>query len=219
MEAGVNPPKPPPVRRARAATLDGRVRRGVRSRQAIVDALLDLIGRGELQPTAQQVADRAGVGIRSVFRHFSEMETLYQAMDARLEAELRPLLAAGSRTGRWAERVRSLMQQRATFFERITPYKRSANLLRWRSRFLQDRHQRLLQGLRADLLQWLPELSHAPAEVLEAIDLVTGFEAWERLRVDRRLGQKPAAAVVERAVLALARAAKAGAQQPVEKAD
>ena len=50
-----------------ATALDGRVRRGARNRQTIVDALLDLVGSGILRPTAQQVADRAGVGIRTVF--------------------------------------------------------------------------------------------------------------------------------------------------------
>src|SRR5690349_22289922 len=69
---------------AATPALDGRVRRGERSRDAIVGALFDLIGGGVLQPTAQQVADRAGVGIRSVFRHFTEMDSLYAAMDTRL---------------------------------------------------------------------------------------------------------------------------------------
>ena len=46
---------------------DGRLRRGERSREAIVAALFELVGEGVLQPTAQQVAERAGVGIRSVF--------------------------------------------------------------------------------------------------------------------------------------------------------
>ena len=189
----------------RAPALDGRVRRGARSRQTIVDALLDLIGSGVLQPTAQQVADRARVGIRTVFRHFSEMESLYQAMGARLEGEARPLLVGAPQGGNWEDRARGLVRQRATFFERIGPYKRAANLLRWRSRFLRDRHQNLLRALRGDLLQWLPELAGAPADVVEGIDLATSFEAWDCLRSDRQLSQKLAIAVMERSVIALVR--------------
>ncbi len=186
--------------------LDGRVRRGERSRDAIVAALFDLIGGGVLQPTAQQVADRAGVGIRSVFRHFSEMDSLYAAMDARLEGEASRLLAVrGARTGTIEERAKALIRQRATLFERVAPYKRSANLQRWRSAFLQDRHQRMQRILRADLLQWLPELDGAPAELVEAVDLVTCFEAWDRLRGDRQLAQKSAVATLERTLLALVR--------------
>ena len=61
---------------------DGRVRRGERSRGAIVEALHALIGAGDLAPTAQQVAERAGVGLRSVFRHFRDMESLFAEVDA-----------------------------------------------------------------------------------------------------------------------------------------
>ena len=46
------------VRNATRATpsTDGRQRRSERSREAIVQALLELVGDGILQPTAQQVA-------------------------------------------------------------------------------------------------------------------------------------------------------------------
>jgi AcrR family transcriptional regulator len=185
--------------------LDGRVRRGERNRQAIVTALFHLVGEGVLQPTAQQVAERAGVGIRTVFRHFSEMDSLYAAMDGRLDGEVRPSLTGVRRVGRLGDRIGELVRQRALLFERIAPYKRSANLQRWRSRFLQGRHHALQTELRADLLRWLPELKDAPEAVVEAIDLVTSFEAWDRLRVDRRLGPKAAAAVVERTVDTLVR--------------
>jgi AcrR family transcriptional regulator len=188
-----------------ALALDGRVRRGERSRHAIVAALLDLIGGGVLQPTAQQVADQAGVGIRSVFRHFAEMDSLYAAMDTRLEGEAQRLLQGGERAGGLANRVGAVVRQRAMLFERVAPYKRSANLQRWRSRFLQDRHLRMQRVLRADLLQWLPELEGAPADLLEATDLATSFEAWDRLRGDRQLTQKLAVATMERTVLALLR--------------
>lgn len=183
--------------------LDGRVRRGERSRDAIVAALFDLIGSGVPKPTAQQVADRAGVGIRSVFRHFTEMDSLYAAMDARLEGEAARLLAVrAERTGTLDERARALVRQRVALFERVAPYKRSANLQRWRSPFLQERHERMQRVLRADLLQWLPELESAPAELLDGIDLVTCFEAWDILRGDRGLAQKTATAVVESLVVA-----------------
>lgn len=185
------------------STDDGRVRRGVRSREAIVAALMDLVGSGVLQPTVQQVAERAGVGVRSVFRHFSEMETLHRAMDARLELEARPLIGEPERSGSVAERIGALTRQRAAFFERIGPFKRSGNTVRWRSRFLQERHLMLQRLLRANLLAWLPELGDAPAPAVEAADLAASFEAWERLRFDRQLGVKAATSAVEAALTAL----------------
>ena len=182
---------------------DGRLRRSQRSGQAILEALLQLVGEGHVAPTAQQVAARAGVGIRTVFRRFSDMESLFAEMDARLQAEVAPLLLDGRPEGRIAERARALIRQRVALFERIAPFKRSGNLKRQRSPFLQDRHTALVRELRADLQRWLPELRRSPADLADALDLALSFEAWDRLRVEQRLSRERAQAAVERTVLAL----------------
>ena len=186
-----------------AESADGRVRRSAKSRAAIVDALFALIGEGVLRPTAQQVAERAGVGIRSVFRHFEDMESLFAAMDAPLRAEALALLREAPLGGPLRERARRLVERRIRLFERIAPWKRAANLARWRSPFLRGRHAHLVRELRADLLRSLPELEGAPSALADALDLVTCFEAWDRLRSDQRLSRERALAVVEHAVLAL----------------
>jgi len=186
-----------------AASADGRVRRSEKSRAAIVDALFALVGAGVLQPTAQQVAERAGVGIRSVFRHFDDMEALYATMDAQLRAEALPLLRGTPAVGTLRERALALVERRARLFERIGPYKRSANLARWRSDFLRTQHAALVRELRADLLRALPELADAPAPLVDALDVVSCFESWDRLRTDQRLSRERAQAVLGHAVLAL----------------
>jgi len=182
---------------------DGRVRRSQRSGHAIVAALMELVGEGVLEPTAQQVAARAKVGIRTVFRRFSDMESLFAEMDARLQAEALPLLLGGRRKGTLAQRARALVEQRVVLFERIAPFKRSGNLKRWRSPFLRDRHALLVRGLRADLLRWLPEMRRAPAAIIDALDLITSFEAWDRLRSEQFLNSTRAQAAVEQMVLTL----------------
>ena len=55
---------------------DGRTVRAERTRQALVDALLSLLDEGQLQPTAERIAVRAGVSERSVFQHFPDREAL-----------------------------------------------------------------------------------------------------------------------------------------------
>lgn len=162
-----------------------------------------LVGEGIIAPTAQQVAARAKVGIRTVFRRFSDMESLFAEMDGRLQAEVLPLLLDGRPEGRTAERARALVRQRVALFERIAPFKRSGNLKRQRSPFLQDRHALMVRGLRADLRRWLPELRESPADLVDALDLALSFEAWDRLRVEQRLSRARAQAAVERIVLAL----------------
>ncbi|MEN8162158.1 MAG: TetR family transcriptional regulator, partial [Myxococcota bacterium] len=180
-----------------------RARRREKSRAAIVAALFDLVGSGVLLPTAQQVAARAGVGIRSVFRHFDDMESLYAELDARLREEALPLLREAPPSGPLRERAGALVEQRVRLFERIAPYKRAGNLQRWRSDFLKRQHAALVRELRGALREALPELEEAPAAIGEALDLVTSFEAWDRLRTDQRLSRERAQDAVERAVLGL----------------
>ena len=115
---------------------------------------------------------------------------------------------AARRVGPLSERVAGLVRQRARLFERVAPYKRAANLQRWRSRYLEGRHRVMQRDLRADLLTWLPELRDAPKDLVEAIDHAVSFESWDRLRGDRGLSQRLASAVMERTALALLRGVK-----------
>ena len=188
---------------ANALASDGRVRRAQRSGQAIVDALIELVGEGIVEPTAQQVAARARVGIRTVFRRFSDMESLFREMSTKVQGEVLPLLLDGGPSGKLPDRARALVARRVVFFERIARYKRAANVRRLRSPYLRDRHKELVTLLRAELLRWLPECRKAPTALLDALELATSFEAWERLRNEQRLGVERAHAAVEQVVLTL----------------
>jgi AcrR family transcriptional regulator len=182
---------------------DGRVLRSARSRETIASALFELVGEGNLEPTAEQVAARAEVGIRTVFRHFADMEALYATLDARLLAEVMPLLRGEPAGGPLRERAAALVRDRANLFERIAPYKRASSLQRRRSQYLATQHRKLVSELRERLLRWLPEFADAPTEIVEALDQATSFEAWDRLRSDQRLGRDRARAAMEYTVQAI----------------
>ena len=193
-----------PARRARKADdeIDGRIRRSLRSRQRILDAMVELVEEGELHPTGQQVADRAGVGLRTVFRHFEDMESLHAEINERVRREVLPLFHEPIR-GALAQRVRELVSRRAEVFERIAPYRRAGALMRWRSPFLQNENRAMVRELRAQLRAVLPEVDAAPPAVLDALDVLTSFEAWERLRSDQRLGRDRAHESIATSVLTL----------------
>ena len=63
-----------------AQGLDGRQSRTARSRLAICEACLDLVQEGALQPSADQIAERAGLSRRSIFNHFADLAELYDAV-------------------------------------------------------------------------------------------------------------------------------------------
>jgi AcrR family transcriptional regulator len=187
---------------ARAET-DGRVERSRRNRKAIVEALYELIAEGELLPTGEQVANRAGVGLRTVFRHFEDMESLHSEINSRLERVIGPLLDTPIAGGDLSERVGALVQQRADAFERMTPFMRSSEMQRWRSEFIQKAQADMVRHLRANLRNVLPELERAPAPLAHAAELLTSYEAWDRLRTAQGLGRERAAETIRSAVLEL----------------
>ena len=76
---------------------DGRRQRSERSQTAIIKAALSLMDEGTLVPTAQQIADRAGVGIRSFFRHFADMDSLFLAADEMLLSSYEALFEVDDR--------------------------------------------------------------------------------------------------------------------------
>jgi AcrR family transcriptional regulator len=169
---------------------DGRVRRSERSRELIADALYELLDEGDIEPSAQKVADRAGVGIRTVFRLFEDMDALYATVNARLEFEVAPMLRTSPSDGTTVhERAESLTNERVAVFERVGIYIRFTNRSRDRSEFLASHYRKLTARLRERLLHWLPELSNTPPELIEALDQATSFEAWDRLRNDQRLSR------------------------------
>jgi AcrR family transcriptional regulator len=56
---------------------DGRHARRVRNRDAVITAMVEFLGEGEPRPTAQMVAERSGVSLRSVFRYFAHLDELF----------------------------------------------------------------------------------------------------------------------------------------------
>ena len=57
-------------------SLDGRHRRAQASREAIVEALVSLYAEGHADPSGAEIAERAGVSERSLFRHFEDIDDL-----------------------------------------------------------------------------------------------------------------------------------------------
>jgi AcrR family transcriptional regulator len=187
-------PKPEPE------VSDGRRRRGQDNRARIVAAMIALVGEGEVAPRAEQVAARADVGLRTVFRHFQDMDSLYREMSKAIEAELRAIVEPPLKAADWPGRLRELIDRRARAFERIAPFRRAAEAFRHRSKFLGQDYARLVVTLRQVLTREAPAHVLADREAFEAMDLVMSFEAWSRLRREQGLSPEAAKAVIAKAV-------------------
>lgn len=185
--AGGNGSGAPEASEVDAAAVDGRRLRSTRSRSEIVRAMHALIRDGDMSPSAARVADAAGVSLRTVFRHFDDMDALYREMTAIVEAEVTPFLQRPLEGDAWRDRLQELLVRRIEIFERIMPHKVAGSLRRFTSTFLKEDHERFIRIERATLLQVLPGHVSADAILASALETATGFEAWRRMRQDQHL--------------------------------
>ena len=172
---------------SKAVEIDGRRQRTERSRTAIIDAALALIDEGILIATAQQIADRANVGIRTFFRHFEDMGALAQAVDETIRGQYEAALLSGDRSGSLDERILHVIERHALVFEQNYNIILATAAQRWRLEILRQNYARVQKGLRKDLDNWLPELKTIASPQREAIDAIASFEMWDRLREHQKL--------------------------------
>lgn len=175
---------------------DGRRLRSERSRQAIIDASLALIAEGVLVPTAQQISERAGVGIRSFFRHFSDMESLFATAEEQNRESTEALFVGGDRDGTIEERILHAVERRAEGYEKQRNIILCTAAQSWRYEILRKNYARYQRGLRKDLDDWLPELKSVSSHRREMIDAAASFEMWHRLRVHQGLSKKTGVEII-----------------------
>lgn len=189
-----------PAVEAASPESDGRRRRSQDSRARIVQAMLELVEAGEVSPAAEQVAARAKVSLRSVFRHFNDLDSLYAEMASVVENGLQSVLDEPLKSAAWQERVLELIQRRAAVYEKIWPFKRASDVHRRGSAFLEASHARMVAMAREILRRQLPEDVAADRNRFEALDLLLSFETWTRLRRDQQLTPRRAMEVLDHSV-------------------
>lgn len=189
-----------------ASRQDGRLGRAARTRAAVVEALLTLHDRGNLRPTARDVANEAGVSLRSLYVHFDDLEALFVAAShrqvERLAAVLPPLLTEGA----LAERLDAFLARRVRTHEVGGGVRRAAVL---QAPFSPAVRQAVTNGrrvLHTEITRcFAPELAAAGGDaprLLRALDIATSGATWESLRDHQNLSVDEATAQVRAMVLA-----------------
>lgn len=191
------------VTAAAPETEDGRKRRSERSREQIIEAMFELVSGGELDPGAARIAEVANVSLRTVFRHFEEVDGLYLEMNRRVKAEVMPIVEAPFNSTNWRDTVLELVERRSEVFERILPFRVCGSIRRFRSAFLMQGHQDFVAMERAILDSVLPEEVRSNVILEAGFDSVLGFDTWRRLRQDRGLSVEDARATMRKLVEAL----------------
>jgi len=175
---------------------DGRHHRSIKTRQVIVSAFIDLIGSGNPSPTAEQIAKQAQVGLRTVFRHFDDMETLYREITQRLDELMMPLVNKPLKASLWSERLVEGIERRCDIFDRLAPFHIAAQLRMHESTYILQQVKRRVKIEQDILARLLPTSCVDDRVFFEALSMLVSLETWMRLRNLQGLSASQAKGVV-----------------------
>jgi AcrR family transcriptional regulator len=185
----VHPPSAP------APVGDGRRARRERNRDAVVDALLELFRDGNLAPSSDEIAERAGLSPRSLFRYFDDVDDLCRTAISRQHERVGSVIALTVRPDMsLSDCVTAVVEQRVQLFDAMGAV---GQVLRIRAPFQPlvaaelSRARRLLRGqLEQAFAAELAALSTASATaVLAAADALCSFESYRLMRDDQGLSR------------------------------
>lgn len=180
--------------------IDGRHARRERSRVAVIDAVFALVRDGKVPFTAEDLAERAGVSVSSVFRNFDGLDDMQrQAFDVFRERYSQLHDSVGPSDAPRGQRVVQHVKSRLALFDAAGPMMQIA-----RHRALD--YQPMAEGVARSRSQLADQTSAhfatetaqlTPAEasnLLAVIDAMTSPEAYEVLRAahgrsDRQIAQ------------------------------
>ena len=206
---GRSPKKVPveyePFAERKRVAVDGRHARAERTQRAVTQGMLDCLEAGAIHPTARDVAEKAGVSVRAVFRHFDHLEILFAAVcELQYGRVLRSLRRVKSE-GPLESRVVAFVVQQSRLNDRISSVRRAAQRYEAISPAIGRCNDRLRQRDRDEIARVFErELeTFDPAEARErvrAIAATVSWTYWEELRRHGNVAAPRARRILERDV-------------------
>ena len=168
--------------------------------------MLDLIRETGEVPTAKEVADRAELSRRTVFRLFDDLEDVQRVAMEMQRAEVMQRFPAPTGGGALEARIDALVDHRSAVYEYIMPLRRVAERLKHRNTLIRESQAKNrmlarahLQGLFAKDLPTGDERE----PVVDGLLAATAWSAWAHLRDDHDLDVERCKAAMRRTVAAL----------------
>lgn len=183
---------------------DGRRLRREHNREAVLDALVALFGEGNYHPNANQIAERAGLSPRSLFRYFDDIDDLHDAVIEReLEAAL-PLVELGvGPDAPTRDKIDAIAEARVRLYEAVAPAARAARVSVHRHAVIGRQVHRSRAFLRHQLEEFLAPELNGHADVLPALDALCSFETYDLLRADQGLSREATVSALVTALTSL----------------
>lgn len=182
---------------------DGRKERSARSRDQVKSSIIELIRSGNYSPRAIDISDHSGLSMRTVFRQIDDMDSVLREIAGDMKKDVLPRFMQPYEAVEWRGRLDEQISRRSEIWETVLPIRLSASLKRFRSQFLLDEYNHVLELERASLKSVLPEEIITDNTLFAALNEAMGVGCWINLRMDQTLSTEAAEAVVRRTVFAL----------------
>ncbi len=174
----------------------------------MVESLLALLDEGIVRPTAREVAERAGVSLRSVYVHFDDIEDLFTAAAHRFFERHRDLYRPLPADGPLEDRLAAFVEQRARMHDAARAIRRAAVLQEPFSPALADVLALGRKLARSEVkqvfsLEIKARDGDARRRLVTELDVVAGGTTWESLRGDQGLSPAEAREVLTSMLRAL----------------
>ena len=176
---------------------DGRRLRAVRTRARILQSLLELIDEGRPEPTAAEIAARAGVALRSIAQHFNTREQLLVALAETHLARL-PHASPAAVTGSFEQRLASFVSARVKALETSVAIRHMGRSAEGRWEAIAAAFKEVSRQRRKEVQRsFAAELAPREPWVLDAVDAASSGAFWDSLRQTQGLATKRASGVVQ----------------------
>ncbi len=184
---------------------DGRHLRVLRGKDAAIEALLQIYTEGRPYPTFADIARRAEISERTLFRYFGSYDDFITEAVAKVYPKIREYFTRESVKGDLPTRLLALMELRCKFVKQYGAMVRSVDVLsaEWKSAksITAQREERLAMQLDA----WLGEdRKNISDESIAVLNNLLGWQSTERMVI--ALGKR-APEVLANAALAVIKAA------------
>ena len=169
---------------AEPTRIDGRTLRREENRASVLEALGELYREGVYDPSVADIAARAGLSPRSLFRYFDDVDDLNRAAIEHMIDSARPLLALGevSATLPLAERIDALVAARLEVYDHIAPAARAIRIGAHKNSILAAQLKQGRAFFRGQVQKAFPD---SDADAVAAADVLLQFESFELLPRDR----------------------------------
>ena len=174
-------------------TADGRGARRDRNRLAVLDAVIGLFTEGTFDPVPEEVARRAGLSVRSVYRYFEDRDALVRAaIDRQLEGVLPLSVIHAIGEGPLDDRIERFVTTRLGLYDAMAAVARAARIRAASNDLIRAQVEATRRGLGEQVdRHFAPELAALPPDRRRArsvlVDTLFQPESLDHYRLHREL--------------------------------